>query len=68
MGIDSWTQTRVKNKNTGDIGVIYSSGFDSKGHYYKVCWGSSILPERMSIDDFDKKCEIIEHDYTSIIP
>lgn len=37
MGIDSWTQTRVKNKNTGDIGVIYSSGFDSKGHYYKVC-------------------------------
>lgn len=68
MGTDSWTQTRVKNKNTGDIGVIYSSGSDSKGHYYKVCWGSSILPERMSIDDFDKKCEIIEHDYTSIIP
>ena len=68
MGIDSWTQSRVKNKDTGDIGVVYSNGFDSKGSYYKVCWGSSIFPERMSTDDFDKKCEIIEHDYTSIIP
>lgn len=68
MRVDSWTQSRVKNKDTGDIGVVYSNGFDSKGSYYKVCWGSSIFPERMSTDDFDKKCEIIEHDYTSIIP
>lgn len=43
MRVDSWTQTRVKNKDTGDIGVVYSNGFDSKGSYYKVCWGSSIF-------------------------
>lgn len=68
MRKDSWTESRVRNKETGDIGVIYCSGFDNKGSYYKVCWGSSIDPERIPSDDFEKKYEIIEHDYTSIIP
>lgn len=68
MGKDNWTQDRVRDRKSGDIGVVYCSGFDSKGSYYKVCWGSSITPERISSDDFEKRCEIIKYDYTSIIP
>ena len=26
MRVDSWTQSRVKNKDTGDIGVVYKIG------------------------------------------
>lgn len=63
--INYYTDTKVRNKDTGEIGVVIS---ESRGTewYFTIYWSSSQVKEKMSSSDFHNKCEIIDHDFSNI--
>lgn len=66
--INYYSSSKVRNKITGEIGVVESETYNCEGHFYNVIWGSTVKRETIKDINFFDKYEIVSFDYTDIIP
>lgn len=66
--INYYTSSKVRNKITGEIGVVESETYSCEGHFYNIIWSSTVKRETIKDVNFFDNYEIVSFDYTDIIP
>lgn len=66
--INYYSSSKVRNKITGEIGVVESESYSCEGHFYNIIWSSTVERETIKDIGFFDNYEIVSFDYTDIIP